>query len=44
VTGEVRVWAEVENHGLQLRPGDHGRLTITVPGQPTEDLAASKSE
>lgn len=44
VTGEVRVWAEVENRGLQLRPGDHGRLTITVPGQPAEDLAASKSE
>lgn len=40
VTGQVRVWAEVDNHDLQLRPGDHGELTIYVPQMP-RDVAAS---
>jgi macrolide-specific efflux system membrane fusion protein len=36
VTGEVRVWAEVENPELRLRPGDHGVLTIFLPAKPPE--------
>ena len=28
VNGQVRVWAEVENRGLLLRPGLHGSLKI----------------
>ena len=28
VNGQVRVWAEVENRGAELRPGLHGTLTI----------------
>ncbi|MDH3717421.1 MAG: efflux RND transporter periplasmic adaptor subunit, partial [Planctomycetota bacterium] len=36
VTGEVRVWAEVENPQFRLRPGDHGALTIFLPGKPPE--------
>ena len=28
VSGQVRVWAEVENRKLKLRPGLHGNLTI----------------
>jgi RND family efflux transporter MFP subunit len=28
VNGQVRVWAEVENTGLKLRPGLHGSMTI----------------
>ena len=33
VTGEIRIWAEVQNEGMQLRPGDHGTLTIHVPAK-----------
>jgi membrane fusion protein, multidrug efflux system len=28
VSGQVRVWAEIENSGLQLRPGLHGSMVI----------------
>jgi RND family efflux transporter MFP subunit len=28
VNGQVRVWAEIENSGLQLRPGLHGSMVI----------------
>lgn len=28
VNGQVRVWAEIDNPGLKLRPGLHGRLSI----------------
>ncbi len=28
VSRQVRVWAEIENKGLQLRPGQQGRLSI----------------
>lgn len=35
VTGEVRIWAEVENHGMRLRPGDHGQLTINLAPEPS---------
>ena len=31
VNGQVRIWAEVENRGLQLRPGTQGTLRITLP-------------
>jgi len=34
VTGQTRIWAEVENREMNLRPGDHGKLTITLPGKP----------
>jgi RND family efflux transporter MFP subunit len=35
VNGQVRVWAEVNNRGLVLRPGLQGRLTIhpATPGE-----------
>ena len=33
VNGQVRVWAEVENRDLQLRPGTRGTLTIDL-GKP----------
>jgi hypothetical protein len=28
VNGQVRVWAEIENRDLLLRPGLHGKLVI----------------
>ena len=28
VNGQVRVWAEIENAGLELRPGNQGTMTI----------------
>ena len=28
VNGQMRVWAEIENHDLKLRPGLRGSLTI----------------
>jgi macrolide-specific efflux system membrane fusion protein len=31
VNGQIRVWAEVENRGGQLRPGVHGKLAIASP-------------
>jgi macrolide-specific efflux system membrane fusion protein len=31
VTGQVRIWAEVENRDLLLRPGALGTLTIELP-------------
>ena len=34
VTGQARIWAEIENREMNLRPGDHGKLTITLPGKP----------
>jgi len=37
VTGEIRIWAEVRNDGLQLRPGDHGTLTIGAPSAPSTE-------
>lgn len=34
VTGQMRIWAEVENHDLQLRPGMRGQLTIEPTASP----------
>jgi RND family efflux transporter MFP subunit len=38
VNGQVRIWAEIDNADLQLRPGLHGSITISgalpVPGRP----------
>ena len=31
VTGQVRIWAEVDNPDLELRAGAHGQLTIELP-------------
>lgn len=31
VNGQVRVWVEVENHDLRLRPGAKGRLELNLP-------------
>ena len=31
VNAQVRVWAEIENEGLRLRPGMRGRLIVKVP-------------
>ncbi len=33
VTGETRVWVEVNNRELLLRPGVHGRLSISTPAR-----------
>ncbi len=30
VNGQVRVWAEIDNHDLRLRPGLHGSMTIAT--------------
>lgn len=32
VNGQVRVWAEIENAGLELRPGNSGVMTIQAAG------------
>ncbi len=34
VTRQVRVWAEIENQGRQLRPGQRGRLSILKSKSP----------
>jgi len=31
VTGQVRIWAEIDNSKLQLRPGQQGQLQIPLP-------------
>jgi macrolide-specific efflux system membrane fusion protein len=31
VTRQVRIWAELDNRELQLRPGQQGRLTLPIP-------------
>ena len=36
VTGQARIWAEVENRDMKLRPGEHGKLTVTLPAKPPE--------
>ncbi len=41
VNGQVRVWAEVENRGLILRPGMHGQMAI-APGKMAEEQARAK--
>jgi len=28
VNAQIRIWAEIENKGLQLRPGMRGKMTI----------------
>jgi multidrug efflux pump subunit AcrA (membrane-fusion protein) len=35
VNGQVRVWAEIDNKELKLRPGLHGSMTILDAPQPT---------
>jgi RND family efflux transporter MFP subunit len=42
VNGQVRLWAEVENKGLLLRPGQSGRLIIH-PAAPLRGALAPKS-
>jgi hypothetical protein len=37
VNGQVRVWAEVENRGLLLRPGLQAALTIHLAEEPQAD-------
>ncbi|MCA9114187.1 MAG: efflux RND transporter periplasmic adaptor subunit [Planctomycetaceae bacterium] len=45
VNGQVRVWAEIENPNLQLRPGEKGTLNISLPpGRPDRRMAGSQSE
>ncbi len=36
VNGQIRVWAELENSDLRLRPGLHGEMTIKAPTPETE--------
>ncbi len=36
VNGQVRLWAEVDNPGLKLRPGVRGRLEILEDAPPTQ--------
>jgi macrolide-specific efflux system membrane fusion protein len=35
VNGQVRVWAEIDNRELKLRPGQHGSLTIEEAPSPS---------
>jgi len=34
VNSQVRIWAEVENRGLRLRPGMRAKMTLTLPKGP----------
>ena len=34
VSGQVRVWAEIDNPDLVLRPGEKGTMTIRLPADP----------
>ena len=36
VNAEVRVWAEIENRGMRLRPGMRAKMIIEVPASPEE--------
>ncbi len=37
VNGQVRVWAEIDNTDLKLRPGLHGSMTIRAADAPGEE-------
>lgn len=43
VNGQVRVWAEVENRGLSLRPGLHGTLQIEAPADAPRPATSDKA-
>jgi macrolide-specific efflux system membrane fusion protein len=34
VNGQIRIWAEVQNKGLRLRPGMRAKTTIEAPRKP----------
>jgi macrolide-specific efflux system membrane fusion protein len=44
VNGQVRVWADVENPQLTLRPGVHGTLTIDLSGAPLDKKPSAVDE
>lgn len=47
VNGDVRVWVEIENAGLKLRPGLRVQMSISTedpPAEPQEQDAAASSE
>lgn len=39
VNGQVRIWAEIENADLALRPGLHGSLSIAAGDSPQSEVA-----
>lgn len=41
VNSQVRVWAEIDNRGLRLRPGMRGRLFIELPTAPGDSAEES---
>jgi len=41
VNAQVRIWAEVENRGLQLRPGMRARMILETPGPRQNTLRTS---
>jgi macrolide-specific efflux system membrane fusion protein len=34
VSRQVRVWAEIDNHDLRMRPGQQGRMTLPAREEP----------
>jgi macrolide-specific efflux system membrane fusion protein len=32
INAQVRIWAEVDNQGLRLRPGMRAKMTLAAPG------------
>jgi macrolide-specific efflux system membrane fusion protein len=44
INGQVRVWAEVENRGLFLRPGLQASLTIHLTDSPRADRKSARND
>lgn len=44
VTGQVRVWAEIDNSAGQLRPGQQGQMVLLDAGSGHEDTKARRGE
>ena len=44
VTGQVRVWAEIDNSAGQLRPGQQGRMVLPNAGDSHQDAKARREE
>jgi macrolide-specific efflux system membrane fusion protein len=44
VNNQVKIWAEIDNPKLSLRPGLQGRLTITRPVEGKSEIRNPKSE
>lgn len=44
VTGQVRIWAEIDNGAGRLRPGQQGRMMLPNDGDSHEDTKARREE